>query len=233
MLLKREPELASELVKRLLGFRINFLVLHGSLTERKLSRGSDVDMLMAVHEQDLFLAKSLFAGIPDFDVNVVPSNRLIPSCKYEPLFLLAVKYGLPLIDTNSFKERILRDPLDRKALGKSVELGFSALDIVRAFLVHSDKDDPLWGCAYSLMLRFRQAFAVKCLVINEKPTASGLYSEAERFGINRYVFAKLYEFYRRARDDRMVGRYPQRDFLQPFLRATDDYLGEVKRMTSG
>ena len=99
---------AGKLLDQYLSFDIELLVLHGSAVEGNYSGKSDIDLLIAVSNENLSIAKSKLRKLAGFDIIVMGINNLIKKSYEDPeIYYPLIKHGRSLIDKNNYKERIL------------------------------------------------------------------------------------------------------------------------------
>ena len=225
------PSMAAKLTSDFMPFDIYFLVFHGSTANGDFSEDADVDLFISVRDVDLETARSMFNKMPKFDCILVPLDRLMDFFQAHPISISMVRYGLTLIDRDSFKEKILSREINFYALENNIKDCKEMTEMVASILSLSRNDTPLWGCAHSLVFRFKQIFNIKCLILNELFTKPKLWSEANKLGISTQRFQelyKVYKFYNSMYYNPSTQIYPTKDVLLPLLEATKSSIQELK-----
>jgi predicted nucleotidyltransferase len=230
--LKTNPNLAAKLMEELMPFDIYFMIFHGSTADGDCSENSDIDLFISVDEKDASIADSTFKKMPNFDVYLVSVNRLVDFFQRNPVAVSVVKNGMILIDKCSFREIILRNGINFSALENDIKESIVMVNITSSILELSSNDTPLWGCAYSLMLRFKHLNRIKYLILNKKSSKRELISEANKFGISTQMFKQFYKFYKNAYYDQTIVPHPNKDLLFPLLEATRRYIKELEFIIS-
>jgi hypothetical protein len=99
------------------------------------------------------------------------------------------------------------------------------LSIVRGLLDYEGDDS---GCVYSLILRLRGLYLIRCGLRGERYSTEGLEGYARRKGIPRNVFREMYSVYRARRDDKPVKTKISKENVEKLHKMVSDLLCELE-----
>ena len=175
------------------------IYLYGSYARKEETSGSDIDILV--------IAKNKFKlkNLKKFDINIISIDGLKNKIKKDIFLYSTIKESTPIINSFLLKEL------------KAIKFNFKNLKWFKETTKISIKEikefielDKLEGdhilslnVIYSLILRLRGVFLIKCLK-NNKVFSNKLFKKWITKHISDYEFKQVYSIYRALRDNKKV-----------------------------
>lgn len=226
-----DPIKAAKLLQDSLPFDIELMILHGSVVCGNYSKESDIDLLVAVNKQNQPIADTKLREFPRLDVILMDIEDLIKKAYEDPdIYYSIIKYGKTLINKNRYRERILEKGMDLNILKNKLQETNEILNVIGNFLDIVESSDTLWGCSFSLWNRYKILYNINTLLLNSEPSKAVMYSEAERFGLQKDVMPKIHNFHLQViRGDQINQKdKPTKDLLFDVLKVIKKYKIEVE-----
>lgn len=172
---------------------IEGVYLIGSYARGEQTKESDVDVLVITNKINKKIKKGKYELIliPKDKVEIALEKNIIP-------ILPMLKEAKPLIN-NSLIKKYQTTKLTKKNLKWHIELTKSALGINKEFIKSDEemKSNSSDAVAYSLILRFREAYLVNCLIKDKIPKKRELLNLIKKISGS----LKAYIGYLRAKND--------------------------------
>lgn len=196
------------------------IYLYGSYARGEQVPDSDIDVLIIADKK---LPVKMRNGV---DIEIVDITKIKDTLRDDPVgYHSIIKEAVPIMNEvllNELKE-VKLNTKNIKGYYKETE---SVLSMVRELL--ELKGDPS-GSIYSLILRLRGLYLIKCNLGNRKYKNQGLEDFVVKRGISRDKYRKIYSIYRAKRDDKRLPPYkiPTKD-IKVLYRIVDETLSEMK-----
>lgn len=174
------------------------IYLYGSYARCEQVPDSDIDVLVIA---DRKLPVEMGDGM---DLEVVDVSRIRDVIRGDPVgYYSIVREAVPIVNEVFLGElkKIQVEKRNIKGYYKETE---SALSIVGGLL---GLGGDLSGSIYSLILRLRGLYLIKCNLRDEKYSNRGLEDFVVNKGVDRIRYKRMYSVYRAKRDDRRLPSY--------------------------
>ncbi len=174
------------------------IFLYGSYARGEESPESDVDLLV-VTNRDIPLGN--YVGL---DIEVVRVDEIRDRIRGDPVgYYSMIKEAVPIMNEFLLTE-LKKIGFDSGGVREYYEGTESALSIVKGLL---ELEGDLTGSIYSLILRLRGMYLIKCNLRNMVYSNKDLEDFIVERGIDRKIYRRMYAVYRAVRDGRTVPSY--------------------------
>ncbi|HLC63010.1 MAG TPA: DUF2080 family transposase-associated protein [Candidatus Nanoarchaeia archaeon] len=170
---------------------IQGIYLYGSHARNEQEEGSDIDILIIADEKFSIERKG-------FEISIVTKEGFIQNMQSNPFLVLIVKEAKPILNKKLLEELKSSIP---KHLDKSfvLETIRSVIKINEEFISQENENFQNYACIYSLMLRLREMYMLKCIEKNISYHKKQFKEELKRKGISRPN--TLYSIYQTIRNN--------------------------------
>ncbi len=197
LVISKQKPLVEDILEKLEPYLtdIEGVFLYGSYARNEQESNSDIDLLVVSN-------KKLNFNYSKYDINVKSLEDIKNAIKNNPLYSLVIKEAKPILN-NALLEELKKLDI-KKDFKWIIETTESSLKIIKEFIDLENDDFNNYNCIYSLVLRLRGMYMIKCIKENM------IYSNKnfKRFimdgGINKDLFNELYQIYRAIRDKRLI-----------------------------
>ena len=200
---------------------VSGLFLYGSYARGEQSLVSDIDVLV-VSEKKFPLEKVGLISIESGSLEQIKARISKDPVGYYSI----VQEAIPLINAPLLSELKKIVP-SRRGLKEYFDMTESALRICDGLLKEGGSDQS--GVIYSLVLRLRGLYTLRCRMRKEGYSADGLMDYVSGKGINRETFEKIYSVYRAGKVDgpKSKQRIPIR-IVKQLYRIVSDLLKDLE-----
>ncbi|MBU1120618.1 DUF2080 family transposase-associated protein, partial [Candidatus Micrarchaeota archaeon] len=201
--------------------------LHGSFARNEQTSDSDVDVLV-VSDKKFKLGKA-----ERFDFTVIDEETLRKELKgSDPFYIYSVlKEAKPILNEELLKElrEIKINKYDFKWLLEESE---SALKIAEEFLkldkLQKRKKLDSIAIIYTMILRLRRLFLVKCLLKNKDYSNKEFRAFLNKKGLSKELVEDFYDIYRAERDERKTMKSVSIEESERLCQITNNEINEMK-----
>lgn len=217
------PLSVNEYVLNTLSPHMKYIVgvyLYGSYAREEQVPDSDIDILVVADKK---LHVKMENGI---DLEIVDITKIKDAIREDPVgYYSMIMEAIPIVNEVLLNE-LKGVRLNTKNIKRYYKETEEALSIVKGLL---ELEGDSSGSIYSLILRLRGLYLIKCNLRNRKYTNQKLEDFVVKKGIDRKKYRKMYAVYRAKRDDGRLPPYkiPTRD-IKTLYRIVNGILNEMK-----
>ncbi len=172
---------------------VSGLFLYGSYARGEQSDVSDIDVLV-VSEKKFPVEKIGLVNVVSGSLDEINQRISMDPVGYYSI----IQEAVPIFNAPLLSELKKIEP-SRKGLKEYYDLTESALRICAGLLKEGGSDQS--GVIYSLVLRLRGLYMLRCRMRKEKYSSAGLEDFVDGKGIDRETFEKLFAVYRAGTED--------------------------------
>lgn len=187
--------------------KIQGIYLYGSYARNEQDKHADIDILVIVDEKFSLKRKG-------FEISITTKAGFIKSMQRNPFLIIAIKEAKPLFNKSLLEELKSSIP---KHIDKSfiLETTKSIIKINKEFIALEKENFQNNACIYSLMLRLREQYLLKCIEGNIMYNKKRFKQWLKEKGIKRPNI--LYSIYQSARNNQPIKNFIKKEEAEKLL----------------